>query len=273
MLRRMETQRLFPVSFSKLASFDRCRKQYWFNYLSKLPRPDDEMNGPGLVGTGIHAAMKTLGDTMDANCARVELEQYLSMEIHAAAGPGTEYYRQAFEILETGIAAHESLQGERRWTEMDSFCPAKSMGVTVHGRIDRVEHLGGDSYVVIDWKTGRYEQDADLDLQLRIAHIIARTVRKLPRTAEVRAIAWNLRSGHKREHVFTREHAASTFTHLSKRVAAIQATEQFEATPSWHCRICLWRLQCDAAIDAESGKQFEDFVDGDDVEAWVDDLR
>ncbi len=71
------------------------------------------MTGPGLVGTGVHAAMKTLGDTMDPDCARVELEQYLAMDIHKVAGPGTEYYRQAFEILENGIKAHLSLDGER----------------------------------------------------------------------------------------------------------------------------------------------------------------
>src|SRR3712207_1648983 len=93
---------VFRLFHSKVASFDRCRKQYWFRYLSGLPRPPSEANAPGVIGTGVHRAMKALCDTgRPADGANV-LGAYLRMPEHACAAPGTAAYGEAFDLYRRG---------------------------------------------------------------------------------------------------------------------------------------------------------------------------
>jgi RecB family exonuclease len=247
----MAGEELFRLSHTKVETFRRCRKQYWFAYVSGMPRPEQEDTPAALAGNGVHRAMQKLCDTGEPEDGYAELEAYLRMPKHAAAGPGTEWWEMARAWYERGIDAHRSIASEARWAEVDSWAPAPKLGITVWSKADRVDRLAPDRWQVIDWKTGRFDLDDVVDRQLDLAHVIVRTVRALPREATVRAVAWNLRTGQQRVRELTREDAARTMGYLGRMARVMQAEEEFLATPGVHCGFCGWRSRCEAAARLE----------------------
>jgi len=156
---------LFQLSYSTVAAFNRCRKQYWFRKLSGFPAPPPVPTVPGCLGTGVHRAMKVLCETNDPETAARALDAYLRMPAHECVGPGTPAFDDAFQLFQRGCAAHDSIASEDRWAELDTWAPWRSRGVTVTARIDRVDRFPDGHYQIIDWKTGRYDYDDQTDAQ------------------------------------------------------------------------------------------------------------
>ncbi|MBI5949293.1 MAG: PD-(D/E)XK nuclease family protein [Chloroflexi bacterium] len=252
---------LFRIFHTKIATFEQCRKKYWFRYLSGYPKPPDIVAGPGVIGTGVHRAMKALCLTGRPEDGLNVLTSYLKMPVHECAGPGTEYHALALQLYEAGCDAHASLSAADTWAELDASARWPSGGIEVTARIDRAEHVEGDRWRLIDWKTGRRDMDDVTDAQLDIGHVALRKARDLPREAEVTAIGWNLRTGDKRVRVLNRDDARGTIAYLSAAATRMQATTAFEATPSVACHFCEWRPQCEEADRAESG--FDDWDEED----------
>lgn len=247
----------FWVSYSKIASFDRCRKQYWFRYLSGLPKPDDPMTPAGIVGTGVHRAMKALSDTGEPVDGARALETYLRMPAHEVAGPGTEAYVTAFGLFERGCEAHAGIVSEDRWAELSTYIHHRDVAIST--KVDRADLLAGGRWQIIDWKTGRSDWDDATDQQLDIGHLTLRTVLQLPREAGVTAIAWNLRTGKLRTRALERRDAAATVNLLAGIARRMQTTTDFRATANSGCHFCEWRGQCPDA----------DYIDAGDYD-WLD---
>lgn len=240
---------LFLISHSKIRAFDACRKQYWFRYVSGLPWPSPP-SPAGIVGTGVHRAMKILSDTGTAEAGAKELDTYLRMPAHESAGPGTEHYRLAFDCYARGCQAHDSIAGEDRWVELDTWAPWRARNVSLQARIDRVDRLAPDHYQVIDWKTGRYDFDDVVDLQLDIGQIAARVSLRLAEHVRVTAVGWNLRTGDRRVRELRRPDARATMERVAGIAERMRSTTDFEATPGAGCRFCDWLPQCPEAAAA-----------------------
>ncbi len=234
---------LFRLTYSKLAAFRQCRKKYWFRQLSGLQAPPPVQTPAGVVGTGVHRAMKVLCETGSPSDGANELDVYLRMPIHDCAAPGSEHHRLAFEFYEAGCQAHASLDSEDRFPELKTYVPSPSRGYTIESRIDRADRLPG-GWQVTDWKTGRYEDDDSTDLQLDIGHLALRVMRRLPAEADVRAVAWNLRTGYQRVRALTRDDARATMDRLGHMAQVIQASTEFPAQPGFACSFCEWRPLC-----------------------------
>jgi CRISPR/Cas system-associated exonuclease Cas4 (RecB family) len=243
---------LFRISHSKVRCFQQCRKKYWFRYLSGEDWPQQTPNVPGVVGTGVHRAMKALCDTGSEEDGAGELGRYLRMPAHACAGPGTAGYTLAFDLFEKGVTAHASIESERSWAELDTWVPSPRRGISVRARIDRADRLAG-SWQVVDWKTGLYDYDDVTDAQLDIGQLAARTALKVPHEAEVRAVAWNLRTGQQRTRRLSRDDAAGTMDLMARMAARLQETAEFEATPGPQCAYCEWHDRCPDAAAVEAG--------------------
>jgi RecB family exonuclease len=243
---------LFRLSHSKIQAFNRCRKSYWFRYLSGEPWPADTPNPAGCVGTGIHRAMKALCDTGDPDDGANALDVYLRMPAHECAGPGTDAYRSAFEMFARGREAHASIESEDRWAEIDTWAPWPSRGITVSARIDRADRMAGSAWQIIDWKTGSVDMDEITDAQLDLGHIALRIGRQLEGDASVTAVAWNLRSGQQRVRALRRGDALATMQRLANLADRMQSVTTFEATPGPFCRFCEWRPRCAEAETVES---------------------
>lgn len=238
---------LFRLSNRKVRSFLSCQKQYWYRYLSGLQAPPEEEGPQLVVGKAVHRAMKALCDTGDPDIARQDMDAYLRMPKHALAGPGTEWHAQAEALFEKGVEAHQSIESEERWAEIDTWAPWPPGGVTLTARIDRVDRLAPGHYQVIDWKTGAMEIEEQTDAQLDIGHVAARVSLRMPRDARVTAIGWNLRSGERRVRELIREDAAATMAYMAALARRMQETEEFVATPGPACRFCEWSGVCEDA--------------------------
>jgi hypothetical protein len=160
---------LFPISYRKIASFNQCRRQFLYRYVERRPPDPDEMHAGGIVGLGVHRAMKALCLTGRQEDGSTVLRAYLAMPDHEMAGPGTEHHAEAFRMYDAGCVAHDSIISDNRWAEIDIATPHGSAGIEVTARIDRADRLAPDHYQLIDWKTGRYESDEAADEQLDIA--------------------------------------------------------------------------------------------------------
>lgn len=254
---------LFRLSHTKLSNFDQCRKKYWFAYVAQTPRDPESDTPAGIVGTGVHRAMKVLCDTGSIDDGRHELDAYLRMPAHAMAGPGTEYHAMAFALFENGCRAHASIESEASWTELDTWVPWAKGGFAVTTKVDRADRIDALHWQIIDWKTGKYDFGEVVDAQLDIAHLVLRVARRLPQEATVTAIGWNLRSGQQRTRELNRDDAAATMRYLSHRAQQLQSNTEFEATPSVACSFCSWRAQCP---DAErSDHLLEEWIEAEEV--------
>lgn len=242
---------LFRLTHTKIQAFQRCWKKYWFSYVSGLEWPPNRDSAASLVGNGVHRAMQKLCETGNAEDGEHELDLYLRMPKHAIAGPETEHYGLAMEMYRNGIAAHESIGSEARWAELDTWVPSKSRGITVRAKVDRADRLAADRWQLIDWKTGRFDLDDTVDAQLDIAHLVLRTMLRLPREASVRAVGWNLRSGQQRVRELTRDDALKTADYLGGLAQRLGSLSEFPATPGPTCTYCDWRDRCDEAKQVE----------------------
>ena len=247
MMREMAANDFFRLSYSKIACYQRCRKQYWFKYVSGQQWPPQVDSPASLIGTAVHRAMRVLSESGDVDSARHELDAYTRMPSHQMIAAPSEHYDTAFRLLDIGIAAHLSIESENRWAELSSYTPWPARGITVTTIIDRADRISPTEYQLIDWKTGRGDFGEAIDLQLDIAHVVLRKARMLQRDANVTTIGWNLRTGERRVRPLTRDDAAATLKYLAALADAMRATTEFEATPSPACSFCDWRDQCPEA--------------------------
>lgn len=252
---------LFRLTYTKIQSFNRCGKQYWFSYVSGLEWPPSRDSAASLVGNAVHRGMQKLCETGHPEDGVAELETYLRMPKHAIVGPGTPEYDLAFELYANGVRAHESIESEARFAELDTWVPSPRRGINVRAKVDRADRLGPDRWQLIDWKTGKYDLDDAVDRQLDIAHLVLRTALRLPHGASVRAVGWNLRTGEQRVRELTRDDAAKQIDYLWRLAQRMEGATEFLATPGPGCGFCDWRDRCEDAAEVER-------IGAD----WVDDL-
>jgi putative RecB family exonuclease len=252
---------LFRITHSKAQSFLRCRKQYWFGYVSGEQWPEEEAEpAPLVIGNAVHRGMQELCESGDPDVARQRVDAYLRMPKHAAAAPGTEEYAVVMECLERGIEAHQSIDSAERWAELETWAPAPKAGISVLAKIDRVDRLRDGLVQIIDWKTGRYDDPYITDEQLDIGHVAVRVVHRLKPDEAVRAIGWNLRSGSKRVRELVRDDAAATVRRMVGLARRMQQEQEFTATPGPQCGWCRWRDRCPEAAEVESGEWEDDLL-------------
>ncbi len=259
---------LFWLSHSKVQSFFRCRKQYWFEYLSGRDKPEPPLTGPGVVGTGVHRALRYICESGEAADGRNELDVYLRMtepDHKSVAGPGTDAFELAHKLYDEGCMVHDSIISLERHAELavDLYLPDR--GIKLDVRIDRADKFDELHWQIIDWKTGRLDRDDETDGQLDLGHLALRSRLRIPRDARVTAVAWNLRTKRRRVRELTRADAASTVDRYERLARRMQEQVDFPATPGPHCSFCRWQPQCPESDqkaqpdwDYPSGSESED---------------
>ncbi|MCS7295104.1 MAG: PD-(D/E)XK nuclease family protein [Chloroflexota bacterium] len=239
---------LFPLSYRKIRSFLACRRQYWFRYCSGLAPEPAAASEAAIVGIAVHRGLAVLTDTGRDDLGRQEVDAYLRMPSHELAGPGTKAYERAMGLYEAGVAAHRALEGIDPRAEVESWAPWPERGITLWAKVDRFERTPDGGYRLIDWKTGATLWAEETDRQLDLAHVIVRTVFRIPRDATVESIAWNLQTGERRVRPLGRDDAKAAMEYAAELAARMQACEAFPPTPGPACGWCEFRGRCDAAL-------------------------
>jgi len=153
------------------------------------------------------------------------------------------YQKQGVEQLKEFLRARQqAAQPDVLHTE--EFFETKIGDITVVGRIDRIDRLEHDKVAIIDYKTGRPQDqdDADESLQLSIYALAARN-------------EW----GYRAEHVafYNLSTNAQVSTHRNdlelqeaaarvEKVAHSVAAGKFDPRPGFHCGFCAYRSLCPA---------------------------
>ena len=268
----------FFLSYSKLASFRRCRKQYWFSYLSGEPRPPDPASAPGIVGKAVHRGMQLLVESRSASLARAEVELYLRQPAHEVAGPGTEAYENALRYFDAGVEVSAAIPARTTWVERD-LRHESANGIIFFARVDRIDLLEDGTYQAIDWKTG-IDRDDWTDEQLDIIHVAARSAAAVPASSPMTTMAWNLREKLRnpeytpRTRHLDRDDAVHTLRWGFAVAETMRSTTEFGAMPGNHCGYCNWRPRCpEADMAARTSWEAPDIVaPEDDADAATNEL-
>jgi CRISPR/Cas system-associated exonuclease Cas4 (RecB family) len=239
----------YEMTPARVKSWRECRKQFWHKYVDRTAEARQFRSPAGIVGKAVHEGMRVLAETNDPELGRGEVLRYLRQPRRESAGPGTDYHDVAVACYDAGIEAHDTIDSIDVWVEQSSWAPFPEQGITAWMRADRVDKLRTGQYLLIDWKTGRIDNDQHTDLQLDIANVVMRRIRRVPAEAEVKAIGWNLRGNKQRTRELTAEDAHETVRYLSLVASRMQTEEQFEPNPGPHCRFCAWSPVCDVAQD------------------------
>jgi DNA helicase II / ATP-dependent DNA helicase PcrA len=234
------------LSASALQTYENCPLQFKLDREWRIP---GEVPAAMQYGGCMHRVLKTYFDSVRQGREMSEeaLIGFFRDDL-AQAGIQDHYQHELYErqgtdqLKEFLIALRRSPTPQVLHTE--EFFEVKIGKSTVVGRIDRIDQLPGGDVVLVDYKTGRPQQqdDADKSLQLSIYALAAR--QKWGYKAD-HLVLYNLDENNA---VVTRRSEAELQTVGEKveEIAAEIAAGKFDAKPSFNCRFCAYRSLCPA---------------------------
>ena len=159
-------ERLFVCTPSKLGSFTDCPRRYRYSYVDRPAPPKGPPWAHNSLGASVHTALKnwyaTSPERRDPAILPTLLKGTWVTEGYRDPDQQREVYRRALAWLEryvTGLDPHDEPLGVER------VVAAKTPVLAFNGRADRIDaRTGADGRpeaVIVDYKTGRSELDAD----------------------------------------------------------------------------------------------------------------
>lgn len=277
---------------SRLGMFDICPKQYHFYYLdpvysrmkNKLKKQPHNIWSFHTLGKAVHNAITLFYHLPPKQRTKEQLKQHLKetwcSEIMWNKKPPLgkwggfedleeerETYRQAllmlknlFEIAETEpeIEYLPTQDFRRSIEDYHNLITSLSEDYDISGKFDLIVRDKNDTLHIIDFKTGKKEDDNHF--QLRFYKALAegnfqKPVRK--------ASFYFLRTGNKRKFDLEEE-TGKIKEEILEKIKAIKTTENFKPKPSKLCKFCLFKSFCPEKTKAGEiikdvqGKDFSD---------------
>lgn len=249
-------RRLYAATPTRLTTWLDCPRRYRFAYLDRPAPPKGPPWAHNTVGAVVHNALAQWwrlprAARTVARAGRL-VEEYWTGEGFRDDTQAAEWRQQAREMVERYVA---QLDPDDEPRGVERTVGVIHGGVSLTGRIDRVDHRG-DELVVVDYKTGRHvlsTNDARSSLALAIyAAAAARSLRTPCRRVELH----HLPTGE----VVSWEHDDSTLARHLGRAEAIAAEcaqadaaykagdesvdDVFAPRPSPGCGWCDFRAHC-----------------------------
>jgi CRISPR/Cas system-associated exonuclease Cas4 (RecB family) len=239
---------MFRASAFKLNMFDTCGQQYKFTYIDHL---DKEMKQPKpylTMGAHVHNALHDFYAQLEPEDRTYErLEQLLRKRWREN--------RQGFSSIDDekkwGIKALQMLKLYHHRTNVaetpvlleDYYDAQISEDVKLLGRIDRADKLEDGSLHVIDYKTGKYDEESVGNLQLQLYAIIVSANKKEPVTKAsylyLQTMQWHTIE-------IAPEDLEESAAIVTEQVAAIKQEKDFLPNPNKYCKSCDFLTICPA---------------------------
>jgi putative RecB family exonuclease len=254
-------ERLFVATPSKLGAYEDCPRRYRYQYVDRPTPPRGAPWGHNSVGASVHTALRnwfglprerrTAGALPTLLQATWVGEGFRDEEQERSA------YRTALGWLEHYVAA---LDPGFEPVGVERVVAAKTAVLAFNGRVDRIDRRG-DELVIVDYKTGRRDLDADDARGSSALALYAYAAGKLFHRSCRRVELHHLPSGT----VATHEHTDAT---LARAVARAEATARdirtaeasvtagvdpdlaFPVAPGSLCAWCDFKKACPAGGDA-----------------------
>ncbi len=235
-----------PLSASAIETYERCPLQFKIARDWNLPA---EPAAPMQFGAAVHTVLHDYFGAMRQGGARTQ-EQVLA-KFREEMGKGLYddplqrelYEKQGVEQLAAFLATHAAapvpkvLDTERKFR-------VEISGVTVVGRVDRLDQIDEKRVRIVDYKTGRPrdQEDADKSLQLSLYAIAARDAWGADPAS---LVFYNLDTNSAVE-TFRSPAQLQEAADKVREVAGRIAQGDFEPNPKYHCTWCPYRALCPA---------------------------
>jgi len=227
------------LSYSKLATFLDCGLRYRLQYVEKLPgKPKPHLR----FGKSLHQALHqfyTFPGTGKPD------REYL-LDAYRAAWPrpneGSRRFReQGLQLLECFYEVNIATYQRPYWVEEPFRVPIGEHRFV--GRFDRVDHLGGNRFQVIDYKAERTvpaQTEVDEDLQLSLyALAFAKLTGEIPSL-----VIYHLRTNAQIPTTRTQAYLARIEGQVVDAAERMLAGEALEPRRCKECRWCDYRRYC-----------------------------
>lgn len=240
---------LTRLSYTQLDTFRACPLKYQFRYIWNIPAPM-----PAIVnfGSSLHNTLKAFYEFLqkNPNRAKEDLREILKVFFEKnwiAAG----YESRSIEENQKALG-YETLERfylrEKEHLVIPKYIEKSFSleidGVTVSGRIDRIDELPDGSFEVIDYKSGASsEKNLSKDLQLSIYALACKEAFKIHVS---RLSLYYLENLEKVSTTRTSADLEFCRKEITKAAEELRASD-FSPTPGFHCRFCDFRLICPVA--------------------------
>jgi len=174
-------------SHSQLNTFERCPRQYHYQYLLKIPTP---MSGAQSFGSAMHNTLQAFYQLVERSKQATLFEDY---EEEVSMDRLLSIYKEKWIDVGFESAEHRNALRKRGAEILETFYEHFQEGVpnivylekgfklklgeyTLAGRIDRADRMPDGSLEIIDYKTGRAksQKQVDSDQQLMIYALAAK---------------------------------------------------------------------------------------------------
>jgi superfamily I DNA/RNA helicase/RecB family exonuclease len=235
------------LSATGIDMYRRCPLQF---KISREWRMEAKPSAAVQFGAAMHAALKLYGERVSEGRSLFFDEEVLNFFRQALLSEAIEDPLQRRLYEQKGLAELRNFLGARASGTFPEILSAersfeeKVAGMTIRGRVDRLDRVGGNQVAIVDYKTGRprSQEDADESLQLSLYALAAREQWKLE---PEQLIFYNLETN--TGVVTTRTSAQlEEAAHVVEEVAHNIMAGEFDAKTGFHCNWCAFRNLCPA---------------------------
>jgi DNA helicase-2/ATP-dependent DNA helicase PcrA len=241
--------RLTNISHSQIETYKTCPLKYKYQYILRVPtKPTHALS----FGTTIH---NTLQKFHNFQIQGQDPSLDVLWHIYDSQFQGIGYdskahkekrYQEGKKALENYYHTHQEIfSGSPR--DLEKSFKLKIDGVTLTGRIDRIDSLRGDSQIeLIDYKTGkaREQKAVDKDPQLTIYAMASEVLfGVIPENLSLFFVSDSVKVTTTR----TKKDIEKKKQDIAKVIAQIKKGE-FKAKPGFHCRFCPYNEVCPSAM-------------------------
>ena len=231
------------LSASAIERYESCPLSYKLHYDWRLP---EDATAPLQFGNAMHIALKAYFDGVragrppdEATVLACFLDEFTKSSI--AEPLQRQMYEQAGREQLHAFLRSELAQPAGRILQTEKGFSIEIAGARVHGRLDRLDALGGNQVMVVDYKTGqpKTQEDADDSLQLSIYALAAQSLGHIPASL----VLVNTNNTSAIESRRSPEQLREAETRVGAVAAKIMAGE-FDPNPKGPCNRCAYHSIC-----------------------------
>ncbi len=229
---------------SKLGVYQTCPRQYYFQYVRKLPRRAWANQS---FGTSLHRTLQVIHEQGGPQEQTLETAQRQLEASWTSAGYDSKAHEQAElergkELLAAYYETWSGVDGTPVLLEKRMSAPYK--GSVLLGIIDRVDRMADGTLEIIDYKSGHAPESVRPQTVQQLAiyhHLIEHKLHETPAGHSVHYLASNVRL----KVQFTQSHLSEVLDGVLATIQALEADHRFIPRLAAHCTWCDYQRFCD----------------------------
>ena len=240
------------LSASQFTKYSQCPKKYKFTHVLKVPEPSQTFLSLGNV---VHKVFQILsfkqkdGKSISQKLAHTLLEKYWDSASYNSDAKEKQDKTRAKKMIKNFLEWTSSNSNKVVGVELPFQIKLK--GITVRGKIDRLEQDDQGNYYVIDYKTGACYETVNTiseNIQMNVyALAIEQKFHKLP----VQASLFYVNDDKLIKYFIADGKSVDVFKQKLEGIIESILNEEFEANPAegfWTCKHCPFKNICDEAV-------------------------